>query len=361
MSSLKSRAVAAVAAVSVAIALGAAVEPAQARNLSYAAANPPTDTGTNRAIRWWGDALKQCTGASLDVKFYFLQSLVKLKDAVDAVSAGVADMGYVVPAYSVSKMPLWYLAASLVGPGDEYVATEAFTRVRERFPEIKQEEEKNNLKYLAHYSIGAPVILSKKRAYLTPADFRGDKVRLPSSHARAALLEGWKVTPVSLTFPEVYSAMDRGTIDGTVTYMTLVDTYKHNEVADHLAVPGRGQQTNVIVMNLDVWNSLSEKEQGCVDTLRPELMQRLARGNVEDTNAARDALAKHPKHPLQIHLLSKEQRGAWEQGWRKADVERLDKVAARNPAARKINEAYLEEMDKVEQEVAEKGYPWERK
>jgi TRAP-type C4-dicarboxylate transport system substrate-binding protein len=338
-----------------------AAAPAQARTLTYAAANPPTDTGTNRAIRWWADALNACTDGSLEVKFYFMGSLLKLKDAVDGISAGVADMGYVVPAYSQSKMPLWSLAGSLVGPGDEYVVTEAFARVRQRFPEIAQEEEKNNMKHIAHYSIGAPVMLSKKKPYLTPEHFGGDKVRLPSFHARAAKIENWRVTPVGLTFPEVYSAMGRGTIDGTVSYMTLVDTYKHNEVADHLVVPGRGQHTNVVVMNRRVWDSLSQKEQGCIDRLQPELMQRLARGNVEDTQAARELLANHPKHPLKIHMLDKTQQAAWEKGWKKADAERLEKVAEHSPAAHRINAAYLAEMDKVQEEVATKGYPWARK
>ena len=50
--------------------------PAQARTLSFASANPPADTGFNRALQWWADQIKERTDGALDVKIYYMGSLL---------------------------------------------------------------------------------------------------------------------------------------------------------------------------------------------------------------------------------------------------------------------------------------------
>src|SRR5690554_5451125 len=71
----------------------------QARVISYATASPPTDTGVNQAVKWWAEEIKKRTDGDFEVEIHYMGSLVKLKDAVDGVSSGIADAASVVPAY----------------------------------------------------------------------------------------------------------------------------------------------------------------------------------------------------------------------------------------------------------------------
>lgn len=344
-----------------AVALAAAATAAQARTLSFALPSPPTETGMNKALQWWADEIKNRTEGSLDIKFYYMQSLVKFQDAGDAVSAGVADIAYISPLHSQTKMPLWYLGNTRVGSGDQYVVAEALRRVRDRFPPMHEEEKKNNMKYIVHVSNGPQVLLSKSRPYLTPADFKGDKVRMPGSLAHVARQVKWDVGPVSLPFPDIYSAMERGTVDGAMTYVPLIRPYSHNEVAKHVVEPRLGQNSNVIMMNLNTWNSLGEEEQKVIDDLQHELMLRLAKGNMDDEKRERELLQSDDKNPLVFHQLTAEQRQLWAQDLEHGAVEMVERMAKRNPKAREFHEAYMREIEKVEQEVAEKGYPWDPK
>ena len=69
MSLIKQRLMRHGASAVVAAAIAAAsMVPAQARTLSFASANPPADTGFNRALQWWADQIKERTDGALDVK-----------------------------------------------------------------------------------------------------------------------------------------------------------------------------------------------------------------------------------------------------------------------------------------------------
>lgn len=333
---------------------------AQARTLSYASASPPTETGINKALQWWGDELEKRTDGELKVNVHYMGSLVKLKDAVDGISAGVADAGYVIPAYSKARMPLHYLATTGVGPGDQYVAVRAWQRMYEKFPELQEELDRNNMVYLSHYSIGPGVLLSVDEPYFTPEDFGGDKIRLASRWAKASSMENWNVTPVNLTFPDIYTALERGTVDGAQSYLNYVVPYRHHEIANHLVEPGIGQQTNIVVMNKRVYESLSDEQQTVIEDLKDEWLVRMAHGDIKDNQDAREELESHPEYPTQVHQVTEAQRQVWEEAIRSAEQDNVARTAKRNPAATELYDAYMKEIRKVAKQVEKNGYPWEQ-
>ncbi|MCL1486182.1 MAG: TRAP transporter substrate-binding protein DctP [Marinobacter sp.] len=348
-----------IATLSLAVGFSAADAYAEVKTLSYAAANPPGPSGINNTLKWWAEKIREQTDGALAIEFFHMGSLVKLKDALEGVSSGVADIAYVIPAYTPSRLPLWNIATTSQGPADEWIAVESWSRIRDNTPAIEVEERRNNLKYIGHYSLGPVVLLSRDRPYLSPDDFNGDKVRLPGSYARAAREQGWDVTSVNLTFSDVYTGLERGTIDGTMTYMGHIPTYRHHEVASHLVEPDVGQNMNTIVMNRDTWDGLSAEEQAVFDALRDELLQRLAKGNIEERQTVREQLKTDPENPVQFHAIDDAQRGQWERGMSRATTEKVAQSTKYAPTATGINERYMGMLEQVEQEIANRGYPWE--
>lgn len=332
----------------------------QARTLSYAMSHPPSDTHVESVWKWWAQQIKERTGGSLEIKYYYMQSLVKLKDAAGAVSAGIADIAYISPAHSPDKMPLWYLENTRTGSGDQYVVAEALRRVRAKDAPLKKEEKRNNMKYIVHVSNGPQVFLSKSRPYLTPEDFNGDKVRMPGTIGKVAMMADWNVSPVSLPFPDIYSAMERGTIDGAMTYVPLIGPTSQNEVGKYVVEPNLGQNSNVVMMNLNTWNSLNQKQQAVIDGLQNPLLVKLARASIEDEAYQREALQNDPKYPLVFKTLTEEQRAEWAKGLQLGEEEMIKQMSRWSKHAAAFHHAYRAEIDKVEQEVKENGYPWEK-
>lgn len=338
----------------------AAVAQAETRTLSFATPDSPNSTRVQQAWEWWADQVNKRTNGTLKIKFYYMGSLVKLSDTYKAVSSGIADIGFMSPAYTPDKLPLWYLANTHSGPSDQYVVAKAFRNVREKFKPLRVEEKRHNLKYIMNVSNGPQVYLSKTRPYLTPEHFNGDKVRMPGSTAKVARMAGWDVTPVSLYFSEIYSAMSRGTIDGTTTYIPLIASFKQNEVGKYVVEPRLGQNTNVVMMNLDTWKSLTDKQKAVIEGLDHELLLRTARASIQEEAHQRKALQEDPEYPLIFKTLTEEQRAQWMEGTRMGDQEMVKKMSRWNKHAKELFQLYKKEIRQVADQVAENGYPWEK-
>jgi TRAP-type C4-dicarboxylate transport system substrate-binding protein len=92
------------------------------------------------------------------------------------------------------------------------------------------------------------------------ADLNGLKVRSFTA-TMSALLDSLGATPVTLSFPEVYPALQRGVASCGITSATSANTGKWPEVTTHvlpLAVSGSVQAH---VVNLEWWNGLPAEQQ----------------------------------------------------------------------------------------------------
>ncbi|MCO5134931.1 MAG: TRAP transporter substrate-binding protein DctP [Phyllobacteriaceae bacterium] len=68
-------------------------------------------------------------------------------------------------------------------------------------------------------------------------------------------------SPLNMPVSEVYTALQRGTVDGAAWGLTGAQDLKWYEIIDYMADPQFGQVGVMIFMNLDKWNSLDEATQ----------------------------------------------------------------------------------------------------
>lgn len=326
--------------------------------LTFSTAESPTSP-SSRVFEDWAKKLSDETKGDLRIEFFYSQALSRLGDNLKAVSRGIADIAMVVPAYSPAQLPIAYLAETATGTGDQYVVTRAWQQVREEFPEIKAEEDRNNLVYLVPNSAGS-VLFIGERVYETPADFKGETMRLSTSYAYAANQAKWNVNPARILSPETYMALEKGTISAATTYVTQIYPHKLNEVAKHVTLINQGQHTSMFYMNKDRWNGLSEANRAALERSLPGLARDLARSEIEASHETLSRLEGDPQYPMKIHRVSKDSQEVWADKLKLAYEYNIEKAAAVNPKASDIAVRYLQLIDEIEAEVSEKGYPWER-
>lgn len=114
-----------------------------------------------------------------------------------------------------------------------------------------------------------------KRPATSPADFRGLKIRSVQSEVLAAGLRALGAEPTPLPLPEVFQALQNGTVDGMEANLGLIAGEKFYEVAKN--VTGNVNFwpfPTALVINRGVWDGLSEEQrtqlQEAADTL-PEV------------------------------------------------------------------------------------------
>jgi TRAP-type transport system periplasmic protein len=97
------------------------------------------------------------------------------------------------------------------------------------------------------------------RAPVGPSgDLQGRKIRgTPSYHTVIGMLGA---SPVVLPGGEVYSALEKGVVDGAAWPASGVLGMRWYEVAKYMLRPGFGLSHYLMLMNLNAWNRLSEDE-----------------------------------------------------------------------------------------------------
>ncbi|MEM6262494.1 MAG: TRAP transporter substrate-binding protein [Bacteroidota bacterium] len=119
------------------------------------------------------------------------------------------------------------------------------------------------LKGMAFYDAGSRSFYGDK-PIMHPDDLDGLKIRVQESQTAIDLVNnlGGKATPIS--WGELYSALQQGTVDGAENNPPSLYQSRHYEVCKHYSLNEHTMVPDVLVMSLKVWNKLSDQEQNWV-------------------------------------------------------------------------------------------------
>lgn len=124
--------------------------------------------------------------------------------------------------------------------------------------------EKAGLEVLAYGEIGYRQITNNVRPIVTPADFKGMKMRVPGSPTRVLMFKTFGASPINMSFSEVYLALQSGTIDGQENPLADITARSLNEVQKYLSISNHVYTPVVLVMNLKKFESLTPAQKTAV-------------------------------------------------------------------------------------------------
>jgi len=95
-----------------------------------------------------------------------------------------------------------------------------------------------------------------KECISEPEDLAGKKIR--ASAAYVPMLDHFKAEAINVNTSEIYTAVERGLVEGFVFPIDGVLKYKLEEVVNYYVDPGFGSQDFAFIMNYGVWNSIPD-------------------------------------------------------------------------------------------------------
>jgi C4-dicarboxylate-binding protein DctP len=108
---------------------------------------------------------------------------------------------------------------------------------------------------LAYWDNGFKVMSANKQLK-TPADFRGQKMRIQSSKVLDGQMRALGATPQVMAFSEVYQALQTGVVDGTENPPSNLYTQKMHEVQKHVTMSEHGVVEYAVIVNKKFWDGL---------------------------------------------------------------------------------------------------------
>ena len=123
----------------------------------------------------------------------------------------------------------------------------------------------------AMWDNGFRQITNSVRPIVTPADLEGLKIRTPTNRQRVEMFNTLGANATPLSFGEVYSALDQGTVDGQENPAQVVDSAKLFEVQSHLSLSNHVYLPTFLLFGEPYLATLSPELQETVLTVAREL------------------------------------------------------------------------------------------
>jgi len=120
----------------------------------------------------------------------------------------------------------------------------------------------NNLVGLAWTENGFRHLTNSLRPVKTPEDAAGLKIRTMENKMHMAAFEEMGVAPTPMAFPELFTALQQGTVDGQENPISVILTSNLWEVQDYLSLTGHVYSPAVMLASPVLWSGLSEEEKG---------------------------------------------------------------------------------------------------
>ncbi|MBU4563614.1 MAG: TRAP transporter substrate-binding protein DctP [Proteobacteria bacterium] len=271
-------------------------------------------------MRYFADQVAKESGGALKCQLFFAGQILKTKEAFSALQKGMVDGLYSALLYygGIVKEASWeWLPFTWQDPSQvvDLYYNRGLLQVME------QALAAHRVHYLGAIPMGTLGFLTKFDVKQL-ADFKGKKIRASGPQASVVKLLG--ATPVSLAAAEQYTALQRGTIEGTIYPWYTVGAYKFYEVIDYIVTPGVYSPCVIdVMMGLKSWKRLSDTERQAIARATRNTVEWAARQN----NAwDQEGLTVTKEHKVKILKLSsqevKQLRAATKPMW--------DQVAARS-------------------------------
>jgi TRAP-type transport system periplasmic protein len=248
------------AAVSVMAALlaSAPVGPAAAADFVMKFGTATMNEGQHQFLKFYKEAVEKASGGRIEVQIYPNSQLGPIPREIEGVQLGSVQ-GYIGPAdFFVGVDPRFgVFSAPMVFRDDaNAAATGQDPAVQKAMYALVTPKRMTGI---ATLSLGASDYGSKK-PIMRLADFQGKKIRINGTALERAKLAKLGASGIGMPLSEVVPALDQGTIDGTISGLSIFVAFKMNDLI------------KVITVTNDTYiNSIAVVSTSWLGTLPPDL------------------------------------------------------------------------------------------
>lgn len=223
-----------VVAVSAAMAAGPATAQ-QKTVIKFAHHAPVTFPYQDGALKF-KEVAERLSGGRIEVQVFGGAQLGGERDLLEGVRLGTVQMAIgagalanFAPAYNVVQLPFLiknqeHMVKVADGPAGKLLS--------------QRIEEQGGFKVLGYFSTGDSGIQTVKGPVRTPADLKGAKIRVMENPALIESMRALGANPTPLPFPEVYTSIKQGVVDGATIDYTALWTTKVYEAVKYVTEPG---------------------------------------------------------------------------------------------------------------------------
>lgn len=149
------------------------------------------------------------------------------------------------------------------------------------------------LKALVWAENGFRHMTNSKRSVKAPEDLKGLKMRTMENPVHIAAYKGFGIITTPMAFPEVFTALQQGTVDGQENPLSVIIAAKFDQVQKHLSLTGHVYSPCVLLMNKAAFDQLSAADKAAfLEAAKEATKANRARVDEDDAKGVADLRAK---------------------------------------------------------------------
>lgn len=246
-------------------------------NLKVAHPLSSTSTVAVEGAEFWMNEVEELTDGKVTFDYYPAEQLGKAGTTVDLLNSGTADIALVTPAYYGDELIL-STVTELPGTYETvYQASQAYTELLTNNAEFDKLFSEIGGVPMWGSNMGPyePSTMDKKIESLD--DFKGLQIRA-SGNTQEILYNALGASPISMSSSDMYTALQRGTIDGISYTIANWEAYSVQEELKYSSTNGFFGTTAVFMMfSDDTWSSLPKDIQSAMQEANDKTVEHFAK------------------------------------------------------------------------------------
>jgi len=213
----------------------------------------PIGHSVNKASAKWAQLVNERSGGRVKVQFYPAAQLYAAKDLSTAIPGRAVDMSECTPDTLAGIVP----STGLLQIPFIFESVQKLKATLEQGWDVMDNELKEHNMKLIFFIDGGGFSgpLTRNKAVRTVEDWKGLKIRAPGAIA-SRIVKSFGASSVSMSGGEVYTALQRGTVDGAVGGYASMEQRKWYEVCKYFPEYIICYSWFPQVANLNAWNEL---------------------------------------------------------------------------------------------------------
>jgi TRAP-type C4-dicarboxylate transport system substrate-binding protein len=263
-------------------------------------------------------------GGKIKVEYFPANQLGAMKDVIESIRGGVADIAYVAPGVVAGRMPVTNVL-SLPGQFD---SGEQLAKVFMRMADgsLKREYDKLGIKIITASGTPPYQVFTVSRVVKGPGDVRGLKLRGGGGDADDFMRE-LGITVVNMPASQIYESLQRGVIDGAA-YLHATAAANHLQEVTKFATEGAPLMGLLALYFVDQkkWDSWSPEIQGIVKRAGEKMAIEMGREYDRRDKTGKEIFLKAGG---KVHQVTAEEKRAWQDSYKGAPEAFIKKQESR--------------------------------
>ncbi len=273
-------------------------------SIKMSVTTPSESSPWNVGAKKWAELVKQRTNGRVEITTFPNEQLSSgnQQKGIEQVAAGVTGASlHSTIIYSVIEPKLAVVSMPWIMPNNAAVDKAMKGAPGEKIKELIRAK---GIEPLAFGENGFRHWTNSKRPLTKPDDMKGLKIRVPGMKMYISLFKAMGADPTSMSFSEVFTALQQGTVDGQENPISVIYTTKLNEVQKFMTICNYSYDPIVLGVNKKLWDSIDKDTQNIMKKAAVEAMELNVKLTREDEAKQLDEMKKKG---LQVNVLTPEQ------------------------------------------------------